>query len=312
MKLLALQPIKSAMILLVHILLLFSLVLLTSCTSPIANEKIATLPTSGFGGTGYKPSSGFGGTGKTSSGFGGTGIVGTVTQFGSIWVNGIEVDYAQNTQISSDLLEKDTLKLGQQVVLETLPLTDKTVTKKIHIYYPIAGEITHVGKEKITINHRYYIKTNQAKMDKDLRLEKGNFVAINGFSEAPQNWTATRISHNRQQKVFYHPVPELYFSPTVKQVLIESTLQQLKQWQAIHVNIKQLSKNSARLLFKGRINNKRIQLNTIKPYPVTFKPKSSHKAQKLQRHKMKGRGLFQQQKNMFGLHRHQKHMRRNR
>ena len=310
MKLLALQPIKSAIMLLIHLLVLSSLVLLSSCSSLIVNEKIAALPRSGFGGTGYKPSSGFGGTGKTSSGFGGTGIVGTVTRFGSIWVNGIEVDYGKNAQISSDLLEKDTLKLGQQVVLETLPLTDKTVTKKIHIYYPIAGEITHVSKEKITINHRYYIKTNQAKMDKDLRLEKGNFVAINGFSEAPQNWTATRISHNRQQKVFYHPVPKLYFSPAVKQVLIESTLQQLKQWHTINVNIKQLSSNSARLLFTGSIKNKRIQLHAIKSYP--FKPHLFYKAQKLQRYKMKGRGLFQQQKNMFGLHRHQKHMRRNR
>jgi hypothetical protein len=290
--------------------ILASLFFISSCSTPIKNEKVAILPSSGFGGTGYKPGSGFGGTGNTSSGFGGTGIVGTVTQFGSIWVNGVEVGYDKNIQISSDLTPKDSLKLGQQVILETLPLTDKTLTRKIHIHYPIAGEITQTSKGKITVSHHYSINISQARMDKGLHLKKGNFVAVSGYLKSPKNWMATRISQNTKHKIFYHPIPKLNFSTSVKQVLIESTVQQLKQWQVINVNLKQLSQNHTHLLLRGSINKNRIQLNSIKPYSIRFHsiPFRSHKPRRSRQHKMQGKWMLQQQGSMLGMHRQQRRM----
>ncbi len=284
----------------------FSPFLLSSCTSNLANENVASLPSSGFGGTGYKPS-GFGGTGNSSSGFGGTGIVGTVTQFGSIWVNGIEIDYGKNTQIKSNLRTKETLKLGQQVVLETLPLEDKTLTQKIHIYYPVAGEITQVKKERIILNNQIIIKINQAKIDKGLQLKVGEFVAINGFLESKKSWVATRINANPQHKIFYHPLPKLQFSSTVKQVFIESTVQQLKQWQAIHINLKQVATQRSRFILRGTFKNNRIQFDSIKPYTKPLKSGFKTKEQQpKQRHRKQ---IFQQQKNILGTHRQQRRIR---
>ena len=68
--------------------------------------------TGGIGGTGHAEAGciankqvegnkgGIGGTGNlaTADGIGGTGIIGVITDFGSIWVNGIRVQYDATTQ----------------------------------------------------------------------------------------------------------------------------------------------------------------------------------------------------------------------
>ena len=210
--------------------------LLTACQT----QPTQTANTSGFGGTGspmialQDSMSGFGGTGKTSSGFGGTGIVGTIQAFGSIWVNGIEIGYGEKTQIDSNLMRNDTLKLGQQVHLETLPLDNKTLTGQIHLFYPIAGEITQVDGQLLTINHQFIVTRNDATYyDDHLALQVGEFVAINGYQNAEQSWTATRINANPDHKTFYQPEPILSFSNSVKQMIIEQRLIDFKPWESL-------------------------------------------------------------------------------
>jgi hypothetical protein len=56
----------------------------------------------GVGGTGKseRPANGgVGGTGLQAGGVGGTGIVGTITGFGSVCVNGLEVEYDHSTPV---------------------------------------------------------------------------------------------------------------------------------------------------------------------------------------------------------------------
>ncbi len=232
---------------------LFILLFLTSCsTTP---PTVASASMTGFGGTGHKP-----------SGFGGTGIVGTVTKFGSIWVNGVEVEYGHNTQVHSRLAAREKLKLGQQVVLETLPNAHKIETRRISVYYPVAGRITRVRGNQITINNRYVVNTHRARRDRGVNLRVGEHVAINGFANSRNTWTATRINRNDRHQSFYQPVPSVHFSGAVKQVLIETSVSQLRQWGQVKSGLRLLSRKHGRVIMIGHYKKNRIQIDAVKPY----------------------------------------------
>jgi len=214
-----------------HLAFWLTALLLSACQS---NQ---TLTESGFGGTGapviaqLEDTSGFGGTGHSASGFGGTGIIGTVEAFGSIWVNDIEIGYGEQTRIVSNLSSTDTLKLGQQVILETLPLEDQTLTGEISIHYPIAGQITATTDTTIVVEHQHQIRLNpQSHQDQGIQLIPGHYIAINGFKNADQSWTATRLNQNPQQKVFYQPEPQFALSETVSRWIVEPKPIQHNPW----------------------------------------------------------------------------------
>ncbi len=228
-----------------NLLNLFALiVLLSACQSQNDQEPLASH--SGFGGTGVHSgdaTSGFGGTGRASSGFGGTGVIGTITQFGSIWVNGIEIGYGHQTKVTSDLIQNDILKVGQQVILETLPREDKALTKAIHIYYPLAGKVTQINQDSLMLDDVYYVLiTEHTELDNELdrfedsgglKLKVGQFIAVNGYQTAERTWTATRISLNSGQHAFFHPKPTRGFSNEVKRVVIETTPKQYSDWERL-------------------------------------------------------------------------------
>ena len=245
---------------------------LVACQSQTGQEqKIAS--NSGFGGTGIiaeDPTSGFGGTGRASSGFGGTGVIGTITKFGSIWVNGIEVGYGEQTKITSDLTQNDVLKLGQQVILETLPREDKALTKAIHIYYPLAGKITEVTQNGLMIGGKYRVSiTEQTKLDAAIELKVGQFIAVSGYQTDAHRWTATRLNLNTHKIEFYHPEPTREFSAAIKRVIIESSLKQLSQWKKFSkVNLEAVEKRAknGRLIIEGILKNGRIESKKIAVY----------------------------------------------
>ena len=79
----------------------------------------------GIGGTGdvaLKP--GIGGTGIDNGGIGGTGIVGVITGFASICVNGVEVHYDESMPVNDNgqTVKTGVLALGQVVVVKAKPL----------------------------------------------------------------------------------------------------------------------------------------------------------------------------------------------
>ncbi len=207
---------------------LFILFVLTSCQATDGRYQLAAI--GGFGGTGQKmdPVSGFGGTGHqqgSSSGFGGTGIIGTITGFGSIWVNGIEIEYDENTPIKSDLSDKKVeLKIGQQVVLETKPNDLETIADHIQVYHPIAGKIESVEKEQIQVNGHKVAITPATLLDKGIKLEKGAYIAVSALPGKGDTWQASRLNVNENKKVFYQPRPELNFSKHISRLIIEENL----------------------------------------------------------------------------------------
>lgn len=214
--------------------LLSAALFLSSCAQTKPDATDVAMNTSGFGGTGKQldPTSGFGGTGKSSSGFGGTGIIGTITEFGSIWVNGVEIAYGDKTRISSNLKAQDRLKLGQQVQLQTEPRNDKTITRKIEVFYPIAGKVTHVSNQEIEVSGKYKVKVNRETLvDKGLKLSKGQYVAVNGYQLTDNKWVATRLNTNESEKTLYQPTPQFTNEGKVNRWIIETGAGQIKHYE---------------------------------------------------------------------------------
>ncbi|BFM50035.1 DUF5666 domain-containing protein [Marinomonas sp. THO17] len=121
------------------------LITFTCLSLVLANED------RGFGGTGKYDQSedrGLGGTGKSAEedhdrGFGGTGIVGTITEFGSIWVNGEEIEVDSHTQISLDGVsaQENALRLGQQVKVLAHEVDGEWFAQQIQIEHALIGRI---------------------------------------------------------------------------------------------------------------------------------------------------------------------------
>ena len=186
-----------------HVLRLLSILTLVGCSAP--TPQFASLE-SGFGGTGLLPcpqtqaytpgDSGFGGTGHSEQcGFGGTGVIGTITDFGSIWVNGLKIALAPNTRIDSNLEQPVTLAIGHQVITHTAP--DALETDYVQVLYPIAGRIEQLSQQLIQVAGER-IHRNAATQGLK-QLQPGDYVAINAWPRADGSWLATRIDPNPQR-----------------------------------------------------------------------------------------------------------------
>ena len=132
----------------------------TTQTHPAAEASQAD---PGIGGTGNQPGgegedegNGIGGTGQTAGrepGIGGTGIIGTITGFGSIWVNGLEVDYDPALPVTSEggRLKTDALRIGQVVEIEADGDGTRFRAKSIALRHEVAGPIEQIDTQSRTL-----------------------------------------------------------------------------------------------------------------------------------------------------------------
>jgi Domain of unknown function (DUF5666) len=108
----------------------------------------------GIGGTGIQANSGVGGTGKqASSGVGGTGIVGIITGFASICVNGLEVFYDKHTEVDIDGMTSniDALNIGQLVAIESSSNSNHLIAQRLSVSHVIIGKIEKVDSTQNTL-----------------------------------------------------------------------------------------------------------------------------------------------------------------
>ncbi len=91
----------------------------------------------GIGGTGR-------GGGGDDDGIGGTGIYGTVTGFGSVWVNGVRVSYDADVPVTRNGAPASAadLRVGQVAWIEADPRDGRLVARSIAVESTLVGRVT--------------------------------------------------------------------------------------------------------------------------------------------------------------------------
>ena len=92
---------------------------------------------------------GIGGTGQTAGaqpGIGGTGIIGTITGFGSILVNGYKIDYAADLPVAFEgrTATPSDLRIGHVVMVEAEEQGSRLTARKIEVRKEVSGPIESI------------------------------------------------------------------------------------------------------------------------------------------------------------------------
>jgi hypothetical protein len=184
---------------------------------------------SGMGGTGAPSSknggSGIGGTGapiskRNGSGIGGTGqktnnqatvIIGTITGFGSICVNGIEIHFDHSTpvQINGVTSNTDLLALGQVVSVTVSGAGNEVIAQDIQVMNVVAGPIAEIDPELnrvIVLGQQVQLleKTQYSSVNAGVtNLQKGDFIQVSGLRQADGEIVASRIDLTSNKDVVH-------------------------------------------------------------------------------------------------------------
>ncbi|MET4390760.1 hypothetical protein ABIB73_006545 [Bradyrhizobium sp. F1.4.3] len=125
---------------------------------------------------------GIGGTGITRGddhGIGGTGIVGVIQRFGSIFVNGERVTYANDVpvRIDGEAASPKALRIGQLARVVATRQADGTfVTRNIAIASEVSGPIESVKGNELTVLGQKIVASG-----KESKLRAGTQVAVYGL-----------------------------------------------------------------------------------------------------------------------------------
>src|ERR1700722_13700231 len=154
----------------------------------------------GIGGTGAPAS----GPAISDRGIGGTGIVGTITGFGSVFVNGLEVAYTPTTPLTVDgMPDPDaTLRVGQ---LATIVASDDHGLNavSIDVRHEVSGPVTSVSAGAGTGDSTLVVAGQRVAIDSGTEgpqgsgglqtVRPGDWVAVSGLRGPDGVITASRI-----------------------------------------------------------------------------------------------------------------------
>lgn len=165
---------------------LLALALLTSCASldPFSSDDLA------------------------DRGIGGTGIVGVITAFGSVWVDGVEVEITADTEIDSDgrPVGAEELRLGQVAIIEASDTETGLAAGSISIRHEVSGPVEAVedsGTLMIVAGQRVVLSGT---VPGDAGARRGEWVAVSGIREPDGDIVATRIDKTLPGLVTVHGV----------------------------------------------------------------------------------------------------------
>ena len=139
---------------------------------------------------------GLGGTGMlatTGSGLGGTGIVGEITGYGSIFVNGIEIEYDNKTPFTIDgkTVASQPLEIGDVVEVLTTDANQHTQARMINLRHEVIGKVEAVDPQ--TFSFTVHGQTVVQAINKWAPPEVGSTVAVSGFRIDAQTILSTRV-----------------------------------------------------------------------------------------------------------------------
>ena len=175
-----------------QIIIFLLFVSLAACTSTQSNMTVADNDEDkdiGLGGTGMLANA----DSESSSGLGGTGILGTITGFGSIFVNGIEIEYDNETTftINGKAAKPQKLEIGDVVEVLTIDDNKYTQAQIINLRHEIIGKVESVDTQ--TFSFMVLGQNIVQPINKTTFPEVGTTVAVSGFRIDEQTILSTRI-----------------------------------------------------------------------------------------------------------------------
>jgi len=174
---------------------------------------------------------GLGGTGmlakniKDDSGMGGTGILGQITGFGSIFVNGIEVEYDNKTPFTIDgkTATPQQLEIGDVVEVLTLDTRQHTQALTINLRHEVIGKVEAI--ETQTYSFKINGQTIILPINAGTLPEVGSRVAVSGFRVNDNTIMSSRVTPAGTKHSLLRTHTELPFTGKTKQWLIQMHVQ---------------------------------------------------------------------------------------
>lgn len=188
---------------------ILALALLAACSSAGPGDRTAAPATATKQAVAER---GIGGTGITSGpvedrGMGGTGIVGVITGFGSIWVNGIEVEFDPATPVRIDgrNARGDALQVGQVAVVTAAGSGSRLDARSIAIRHEVSGPVEAVDANGGVLRVAGQRVTLAGQVWGDATTPKvGDWVAVSGLAGPDGGVAATRIDRREPGRVTVH------------------------------------------------------------------------------------------------------------
>lgn len=152
----------------------------------------------GMGGTGILAQNGDRGMGGT--GIGNTGIIGVVTGFGSICVNGYEIELADTTKVTVEKLPamQGDIRLGSVVEVEAYrdDTAGKLTAAAVNVRMAVAGPVESVAPDGLTavIAGQTVRSSALARRESFARLRPGEWVAVSGLRRGDDVVVATSLA----------------------------------------------------------------------------------------------------------------------
>ncbi|MCK4705997.1 MAG: hypothetical protein KAT90_10970 [Gammaproteobacteria bacterium] len=209
-----------------NILRKITFLLILSLAACVSNQSNMTAANDedediGLGGTGMLANTDSG----DGNGLGGTGILGKITGYGSIFVNGIEIEYDSETAftINGKKATPQPLEIGDVVEVLTIDNKQHTQAQKINLRHEIIGVVESVEPQtySFTIQGQSIIQS----IDKSIFPEVGTTVAVSGFRINEQTILSTRVTPAKTGQTLLRTGTELPFNKQAERWLIQMHIQ---------------------------------------------------------------------------------------
>ncbi len=204
------------------VMILVASIGISACTSMHSTTQAANDEDrdSGLGGTGMLATTGS----DTDNGLGGTGIIGEITGYGSIFVNGIEIEYNDETPftINGNTASPQQLNIGDVVEVLTTDSGNYTFARVINLRHEVIGVVESVDPEtfSFTVSGQTVIQS----ADKNIQPEIGKTVAVSGFRLDEKTISSTRVTPVDVQQTLLRTHADLPFNQKTVRWLVQAVV----------------------------------------------------------------------------------------
>jgi Domain of unknown function (DUF5666) len=212
---------------------------------------------------------GLGGTGMlahtdehSGGGLGGTGIVGEITGFGSIFVNGVEIEYNNDTPITVNGKTVTNRKLAIGDVVEVLASDENkhTLARVINLRHELIGKVESINPQGLSfIVHG---QTVIQSLNNGALPEAGKTVAVSGFRIDEKTIMSSRVTEVSAGQSLIRTYTELPFAKQVNRWLLQADIHHGQLMVKLDSKDQVLSiKNESSKALQNRLNIKVLELN---------------------------------------------------